>query len=264
MPLETSHSVRLPAFASSFLPHPIPHAASVPSRFVCAARDSPQHDMAVKRGKIPGYVRPIVPAKPLHHFVEDKAQSRADVSKAICAYAKEHNLQDPNDGRIIYCDDVLRSALGVDQCTVLEVLKYATPHFIKPEQLGGRYIQEAIAIERAFLDGQPSDGTQKKKTRTKSQARKQTAEEDRKAGRHLFRPMCLTPELAAVCRAPELTRHEVVKAVWEYIHMNNLQGQGPPERPIRCDFLLRKVFNADCINVRTVMSGISPHMRKKE
>ncbi|PXF50092.1 Upstream activation factor subunit UAF30 [Gracilariopsis chorda] len=250
-------------FTSTFIPArvlSVPVLVPLPNHR-CVARPSA---VVASAPKIPAYRRPIVPAKILLPFVEDKAQTRSEIVRGITAYIKKHNLQDPKDRRTFTCDDRLKTIFGVESSNFLQVLKIIKPHLIDPKQLGGRYVVEAEQIIREMEQQYGDKPLRKKKMQKKSRARKKGAEEDMKAGTRLFHPVVLSDDLAAVCRGREMQRQEVVKAVWEYIRMNNLQNQGPPDNPVKCDFLLRKVYNTDYINVRTVMSGISPHLKKKE
>lgn len=245
------------AFTSSFLP-PFPSNRPLSVQ----PRPTPSLSIVASVPKLPAFRRPIVPAKPLHLFVEDRAQTRADVVRSFTTYVKQHNLQDPSDRRIINCDQSLKTILGVDKCTFLQLPKFLSPHLSKPEEVGGRYVEEATLLEETLLKhATPKDV---KKMRKRSISRRKGAEADRKAGRHLFRPLILSKELVAICRVPELQRQQVIKSVWKYIHMNNLSQQGTSGNPIKCDFLLKQIYNADFINARTVISGISTHVTKKE
>lgn len=213
--------------------------------------------------RMPAVIRPVVPSPALLPFVEDKAQSRAVVLKILSAYVKAHNLQDPNNRRIVLCDDKLKSLFGVEQCTILEMSKYVSPHLRKPEDVGGRYLEEAKIVEKNyFLEKENEVQAEKPVTKKKRTRRAASVNDDKKKGQRLFKPVILSDELSAVCRSQkEMQRQEIVKAVWEYIRLNNLQGK--PGQPIKCDFLLKKVFNADEIDVRTIMKGISAHVTKK-
>lgn len=215
--------------------------------------------------RIPYVVRPVVPSKTLCEFVEDKAQFRATILKSLSAYVKSHNLQDEDDRRLIHCDERLKNLFGVSQCTILQMSKFVSPHLQKPEDIGGRYLSEAQDLERRYLEEKLLKDQKKKETGSSRRSRVASgpSKENRKAGTKLFKPVVLSEELSAICRSQkELPRQEIVKAVWEYIRLNNLQGKRG--EPIKCDFLLKRVYNADYIDVKTVMKGIGAHVRKKE
>lgn len=216
---------------------------------------------------MPAIIRPMVPSADLLHFVEDKAQPRSAMLKLLSNYVKKHNLQDPNDRRMVLCDAKLKKLFGVEKCTILEMSKYITPHLKKPEAVGGRYIKEAIRVEEEYMQKKAKEEAERiasglpRKSKRRVRKVSVTAAKDRKEGRKLFKPVLLSPELAAICRKQEMPRQEIVKAVWDYIRLNNLQGK--PGQPIKCDFLLRKVYDADNIDVRSIMKGIAKHVTNK-
>lgn len=206
--------------------------------------------------RMPAVLRPVVPSPELLQFtVEDKAQQRSDIFKSVMNYVRMNNLQDPDDKRIIHCDQKLQAVFGVDKCSIAEVNRHLVPHIRKPQELGGRYVKEAklvedIYVERKRLEAQNND--QDETTDTKS---------SKGRARAPFQPVMLSDELAVICRSKEMTRPEILKSIWRYIRLNNLQKkQG--ER-VKCDFLLKKVFQKDEVDAKSIMKGISAHVSKK-
>lgn len=208
---------------------------------------------------MPAIIRPVVPAPPLLQFLEDGVYKRSNVVKALGEYVREHNLQDPSNKSVIKCDEKLRNLFGVDQCTMQEIGRYISPHLLKPETVGGKYLAEARQIEDEYLrekDKAPAS------TRGKKKKPRRNSKEDNANSRHLLRPVILSDELATICRRKEMPRPQIIKAIWDYIRLNNLKGK--PGEPVRCDFLLRKVYNADTVDVKDIMRGIEAHVTKKE
>lgn len=200
---------------------------------------------------MPAVLRPVVPGPELLQFnVEDKAQHRSDILRVLNKYVREKNLQNPQDRRFFLCDDKLRALLGVDSCTYFGINRYISPYIRKPEELGGRYVEEAKEVEQRYLAKKELEGPVKSKR------------EKRKSKARVFKPVRLSEDLAVVCRANEMTRPDVLKAVWAYIRLNNLQSSSG--QPVKCDFLLKKVFGMDQIDTRQIMGGISPHLTKIE
>lgn len=84
-----------------------------------------------------GFVKPSGISKELAKFLgvaEDTKIARTDVTKRITSYVKEHNLQDPSNGRKINPDSKLSNLLGVkssDEVTYFNLQKYMKPHFVK-------------------------------------------------------------------------------------------------------------------------------------
>lgn len=50
-------------------------------------------------------------APDLADFLGSEVMPRTEVTKRIWAYIKEHDLQDPSDGRLIVCDAALEKVL---------------------------------------------------------------------------------------------------------------------------------------------------------
>lgn len=221
-----------------------------------------------KPARMPAIIRPMVPSSDLLQFVEDKVMPRSSVLKSLSNYVKEHQLQDPKDKRVILCDAKLQNLFGVEKCTILEMSKYITPHLKKPEIVGGKYVEQAIRLEAEYAQKKAADEAERiakglpPKTKKRSRRVSTASAQDKKQGRKLFKAVLLSPELTAICRRQEMPRHEIVKAVWDYIRLNSLQSK--PGQPIKCDFLLRKVYGQDEIDVRSIMKGIAQHVTKKE
>ncbi|KAJ3697091.1 hypothetical protein LUZ61_000796 [Rhynchospora tenuis] len=83
-----------------------------------------------RQGK--GIMKPRPISAELQELVGAPEMARTDVIKAVWAYIKENNLQDPEKKRIIVCDEKLKKVLGgKDRVDFLEVSKLLNPHFIK-------------------------------------------------------------------------------------------------------------------------------------
>lgn len=246
--------------SSSLSPRTIPHfhrhfqptPAALQSTTVVAQAAGKK---STKR-RMPAVLRPVVPSSELLQFnVEDKAQPRAEILRRVNSYVKENNLQDPSNRRIILCNNKLKTLLGVDTCTHFEINGFISPYIRKPEDIGGRYVDEAKLVEQLYLEQKEIEEANKPKD-----DKKLTKKKPAKA--RTFKPVMLSNDLAVICRTTEMSRPDVLKAVWAYIRLNNLQSE--PGQPIKCDFLLKKVFNLDEVNAKIIMKGISPHLSKKE
>ncbi|KAJ4790732.1 SWIB/MDM2 domain superfamily protein [Rhynchospora pubera] len=83
-----------------------------------------------RQGK--GIMKPWPISPELQELVGAPEMARTEVIKAIWAYIKSNNLQDPEKKRIIVCDDKLKKVFGgKDRVDFLEVSKLLNPHFIK-------------------------------------------------------------------------------------------------------------------------------------
>lgn len=57
---------------------------------------------------------------------------RTQVLKLIWAYIKENNLQDPENKKVIICDEKLKKIFGGrDRVGFLEIAGLISPHFLK-------------------------------------------------------------------------------------------------------------------------------------
>jgi chromatin remodeling complex protein RSC6 len=65
---------------------------------------------------------------------ENETTRRLDITKRICNYIKEHDLQDPKDRRNILVDPVLKDLLNVqpnEQITYYSIQQKLKDHIIK-------------------------------------------------------------------------------------------------------------------------------------
>ena len=98
----------------------------------------------VKRVKDPnappsGFQKPLNVSSELRKFLglpEGELIARTQVTKSVNAYCKEHNLQNPEDKRIILADSTLRKLLKLgknDELTFFNLQKYLKPHYPNKE-----------------------------------------------------------------------------------------------------------------------------------
>lgn len=82
-----------------------------------------------------GFMKPVKISKDMQKFTgikDDQLVSRVDVTKAICSYVKEHNLQNSDDRRQFTPDEKLSKLLGTNQAlTYYNLQKHIQQHFIK-------------------------------------------------------------------------------------------------------------------------------------
>ena len=83
-----------------------------------------------------GFAKPAQISKDLAKFLNvkpDTLLARTDVTKRINCYIKEHNLQNPENRRIIKPDKILHKLLnsGTDEVTYFNLQRYMKVHFPK-------------------------------------------------------------------------------------------------------------------------------------
>ena len=87
-----------------------------------------------------GFVKPARISKELASFLGKPVgteMARTEVTREINTYIRSHNLQDPNNGRIIKADKKLRALLNLkkeDELTYFNLQRYMSPHFAKKGQ----------------------------------------------------------------------------------------------------------------------------------
>ena len=87
-----------------------------------------------------GFVKPARISKELASFLGKPVgteMARTEVTREINTYIRSHNLQDPNNGRIIKADKKLRTLLNLkkeDELTYFNLQRYMSPHFAKKGQ----------------------------------------------------------------------------------------------------------------------------------
>jgi hypothetical protein len=87
-----------------------------------------------------GFNKPVKISKELAQFAgwdDSELKSRREVTKFICDYIKNNNLQNPQDKRVINADDKLSELLNYsegneDKLTYFYLQKKIQPHFAKP------------------------------------------------------------------------------------------------------------------------------------
>ena len=89
-----------------------------------------------------GFLKPVKMSSAMAKFTgwdQNTPRSRVDVTKYICDYIKQNNLQNPTDRRQIIVDNKLGKLLGYDPTktedpmTYYRIQSYLKPHFIKNE-----------------------------------------------------------------------------------------------------------------------------------
>ncbi|GMN37825.1 hypothetical protein TIFTF001_007128 [Ficus carica] len=83
------------------------------------------------KGELRGIMKPRLVSPEMQAVVGVPEISRTQALKVIWAHIKENNLQDPENKRIIVCDDKLKKIFkGRDRVGFLEVAGLITPHFL--------------------------------------------------------------------------------------------------------------------------------------
>ncbi len=81
----------------------------------------------------------------------------------------------------------------------------------------------------------------------------------RKINPALLKPLNLSPELEAIVGAGPMPRSEVVKKLWEYIKLHDLQNPAN-KRNIFADDLLMPIFGKKEVTMFEMTKLVSPHI----
>ncbi|GKY93211.1 hypothetical protein MPSEU_000288900 [Mayamaea pseudoterrestris] len=183
-------------------------------------------------------------SEPLAAFLgAGNKMARTAIVKKLWEYIKEHNLQNPNNGREILLDAPMKKVFGCDTFTMFTMNKYVGAHIhpFKPVDLSSNT---------------PTRESRKRKTASATKA----SPKKRKVGTQP--PFLLSDELAAVVGKPIMPRPQVVSEIWVYIKAHNLQNPSN-KREIICDDALKKVMKKDKVTMFTMNQFITPHLLEK-
>lgn len=189
--------------------------------------------------------------------------ARPQIVKSLWEYIREHNLQDPNNKRLIVLDERLRNVFQRDTVTMFSMNKYLKRHVRKPEDLppGG--------WSDIHRDGLSSDDDEEAKAKKKkahdAKKRKKGGDTDIKEKKNtgFNAELALSPELAKVVGTDRLARPQIVKQMWEYIKAHDLQDPND-KRTILLDDTLQRVFQRDTVTMFSMNKYLKRHAMKPE
>ncbi|CAL0332105.1 unnamed protein product [Lupinus luteus] len=136
-PPSTSHSPSLitlrPPPSTSHAPH---SAAKLPMlrtvKTLATVSPPPPPPPPPPPGKTRGIMKPRRVSPEMQALVGLTEVSRTHALKHIWAYIKQNNLQDPENKRVIICDEKLKKVFaGRDEVGMLEIAGLISPHFLK-------------------------------------------------------------------------------------------------------------------------------------
>lgn len=93
-----------------------------------AASDKQDKKPAAKRAPSAAFMKALKPSEALAAVVGTDALPRTEVTKKIWAYIKAHDLQNPQNKRMIRADDKLRAVFGQDEVSMFEMTKLVNQH----------------------------------------------------------------------------------------------------------------------------------------
>ncbi|PON74768.1 p53 negative regulator [Parasponia andersonii] len=119
-------SFAVPFSSSSPCPRPV-HLRVVRTPTLATA----SKQASTGKGELRGIMKPRRVSPEMQALVGLPEISRTQALKLIWAHIKENNLQDPENKKIIVCDDKLKKIFkGRDRVGFLEIAGLITPHFL--------------------------------------------------------------------------------------------------------------------------------------
>ncbi|KAH7866321.1 hypothetical protein Vadar_018799 [Vaccinium darrowii] len=102
-------------------------------RTVTTAAASKPATAATGKGEPKGIMKPRRVSPEMQAFLGGVSEiARTQALKEIWAYIKQHNLQDPQNKKVIVCDEKLKKIFaGKEQVGFLEIGGLISPHFLK-------------------------------------------------------------------------------------------------------------------------------------
>ncbi|KAL9158105.1 hypothetical protein ABFS82_08G046500 [Erythranthe guttata] len=203
-----------------------------------------------KRSGGGGFTKLCTLSPELQKFTGVPELARTEVVRQLWSYIKENNLQDPSNRRTIICDDTLRNLFEVDSIDMFQMNKSLAKH-IWP-----------LGSDSAPVNAAP---VEKRKQERDEDEEEPERKEKRPRGAAFLVPLKLSDALVKFLGTgeSELPRSNVVKRIWDYIKLNNLQDPSD-KRQILCDEKLKELFNVDTFHGFTVAKLLTAHIIKPE
>ncbi|KAG6619262.1 swib complex baf60b domain-containing protein [Phytophthora cinnamomi] len=199
----------------------------------------------------------------LAQVVGAETMARPQVVKALWAYIREHNLQDPKNKKLILLDDTLRGVFQRNSFTMFSMNKFVKRHVRKPDDLppGGWSQIPRDGVSSDEDESKPAKKKQPAKRKKKTVSTEDGGDEGKKKANPFYTELSVSPELASLIGRDRMARPEIVKALWAYIHEHNLQDP-QDKRTILLDDRMRQVFQRDSFTMFSMNKYIKRHARK--
>ncbi|XP_057486400.1 uncharacterized protein LOC130772527 [Actinidia eriantha] len=187
-----------------------------------------------KRRGGPGGLNKLCGVSPeLQAIVGHPALPRTEIVKQLWAYIRKNNLQDPSNKRKIICNDELRLVFETDCTDMFKMNKLLAKHI--------------LPLEPTKPVGQTS-----KKAKVEEESGTRSAESD---------PIVIISEALTEffgSGGREMLHSEVLRRVWEYIKVNQLEDPMNP-MVIRCDTKLQELFGCASISAVGISEMLARH-----
>ncbi|EOA16792.1 hypothetical protein CARUB_v10005012mg [Capsella rubella] len=197
-----------------------------------------------KRKGGPGGLNKVCRVSPeLQVVVGEPALPRTEIVRQLWAYIRKNNLQDPSNKRKIICDDALRVVFETDCTDMFKMNKLLAKHILPldPTKDSGQAKRAKAEVET--------------KTETTTEPLSTVAGSSNATLSESLSKFFGTGET-------EMTDEEIIRRVWEYIKLNNLEDPVNP-MAIQCDEKLRELLGCESISAVGINEMLRRHMYKQ-
>ncbi len=178
--------------------------------------------------------------------------SRTLVVKALWAYFKKHDLQDPKDRRYILCDAKLKAIFQKDRINAFKMNKDLSNHLKPKDEV--TVASGGISTTTTTAASTPKPRPAKKST---------TLSEDLQRLLGTVAHEVDAADAAKYKNLASLGRPQIVKLLWMYIRKHNLQDPNA-KTTIICDSGFEQVFKVKSMNCFEMNKLLSQHIIRKE
>ncbi|KAG5002048.1 hypothetical protein AAZX31_08G312700 [Glycine max] len=186
----------------------------------------------VKRRGGPGGLTKICGVSPeLQVIVGQPALSRTEIVKQLWAYIRKNNLQDPSNKRKIICNDELRVVFETDCTDMFKMNKLLSKHIIPLEPTKKPVPKkQKVDVESGTRSAEPTPS------------------------------VIISDALANFfgITGREMLQSEVLRRIWEYIKVNQLEDPANP-MAIVCDGKLQEIFGCESISALGIPEVLGRH-----
>lgn len=182
----------------------------------------------------------VVLSKRMQNFAGMEMMTRAKLFSRFVQYIRENNLYIQGDKRRFKCDATLEILLGTTGIhNRSQIMRLMSPHLTSPSLMGVEYERRSRQLfEKDLKQRGAMDRRQLrfiKDPRGRNSPKKQAL---RERGVGLFADVEIAPALQLLCgRQQRMSRPQVLKAVWSYIKIHNLQDPSKRRHIIVNDML---------------------------
>ncbi|XP_009135888.1 uncharacterized protein LOC103860027 [Brassica rapa] len=194
-----------------------------------------------KRNGGPGGLNKVCRVSPeLQVVVGEPALPRTEIVRQLWAYIRKNNLQDPSNKRKIICDEALRVVFETDCTDMFKMNKLLAKHILPLDPS-----KDSSQVKRAKAEVE---------TKTETETTEPVSSTSAVASSEPLAKFFGSGEM-------EMTEEEIIRRVWEYIKLNNLEDQVNP-MAIQCDEKLRDLLGRESISAVGVNEMLRRHMYK--